>query len=251
MIRAAAPARPCAATPTRNGSWDELFARAPHRTRITRATWSPRIGAPDWCPTTCASSPSGGRTGSWRPALSLWSATSAVSAAGSLRPLLSPFVTATAPLVADGPDRARARRRPRGGSCRSLGWPGMALAAPADRGADRSGLVAAMDARGWRSARWRPSSVRSWIGVRPRGFPRRPSEQVALEGSAPPRPPAGRGRHGDVRDRDGRPGPGTLRRGLPRPGARRLEGRSRHRDGVPARDTSPWPARCSPKGTPR
>ncbi len=126
------------------------------------------------------------------------------------RPFLSPFMTASAPLVADGPDRDRRRRGPGGRAGDRLGRPGLALAAPADRGGPVPEMLAAMRARGL--------GDRHGGGVRApgRGPPRRSrrlpggaSEPVAVQGSAPPRPPARGGRRGRPRMRHRRRGSRT------------------------------------------
>ena len=150
------------------------------------------------------------------------------------RPFLSPFVTASAPLVADGPGLDR------------------------DAAALVDGLEAASGGRAWRwpllptrdgavpeiarrHARARLGD-RHGGGVRApgHGSPRRSrrlpggsSESVAVQGSAPPRPPARGGRRGRpcLRDRGRRPR--RVGRGVPRPRTRGLEGRGRHRHGLP------------------
>ena len=132
--------------------WDDLFARAraphPHYARHVVAAHQRAGLAPEAL--RFVTIRRGGRLEAALP----YGIARDVSALGGrvARPFLSPFVTATAPLVADGPDRDAVLDALVAGLAAASGgrawrWPLLPLDGPAG-----AGLVAAMDRAGWRRA---------------------------------------------------------------------------------------------------
>ncbi len=153
MIRVSSPVPAIEAGPSdapRPEEWDDLFGRAraphPHYARhVVEAHQRAGLGAEALRFVTVR------REGRLEAALPYRMVRDLSGLGGRVaRPFLSPFVTATAPLVADGPDAvfdALVAGLGAASGGRAWRWPLLSLDGPAG-----AGLVAAMDRAGWRRA---------------------------------------------------------------------------------------------------